>query len=380
MKRSYVFRLYPTKAQVLALNGQLAGACALYNAALQERRDAYRRSGLTLSYYDQAAHLRSMRAEGLIEVANFSACQAVLMRLQRAMQAFFRRVKAGEKPGYPRFRAQSRYDSLTFPSYKDGVALVSSNKIRIQGAGKVRIKQHREVLGTIKTVTIKRRAGKWYAVLSCDLPNAQPLAATATDVGIDVGITDFATLSDGTPPLANGRFLKRGLTALRVAQRSVARKKKGGHSRRKAVRILQAAHARIANQRADAHHKAANALVAGYGAIYVENLNIKGLARGMLAKHVLDCGWGSFLAKLAYKAESAGRRFLKVDPRGTSQVCSRCGQQVLKPLSERMHRCSCGFIAGRDVNAARNILGLGRSLAALTWGDAPSVAAEAAAL
>ena len=315
MKRAHVIRLYPIKAQVVALDGQLAGACDLYNAALQERRDAYRRSGVSINYYDQAAHLKQMRVENLIGVANFSACQGVLRKLQRAMEAFFRRVKLGEKPGYPRFRAKARYDSLTFPSYKDGVALVAGNKIRIQGVGKVRIKQHHKVQGSIKTVTIKRRAGKWYAILMCELPDAEPLPASERDVGIDVGITDFATLSDGTPTLVNGRYFKRGQPALRIAQRSVSRKKKGSNSRRKAVRILQAAHARIANQRADMHHKAANALVAKYGIIGVEDLNIKGLARGMLAEHVLDCGWGSFLQKLAYKAESAGRTLVKVDPR-----------------------------------------------------------------
>jgi putative transposase len=380
MMRAYVFRLYPTKAQIFALNGQLAGACDLYNAALQERRDAYRRAGVSLNYYHQAAFLKDMRAEGLIDVANFSACQAVLMRLQRAMQAFFRRVKAGEKPGYPRFRAKARYDSLTFPSYRDGIALTTSNKIRIQGVGKVRIKQHREILGEIKTVTVKRRAAKWYAVLTCDIPAAAVLPATGLAVGVDVGITDFATLSDDSPPLANGRFAKRGQAGLRIAQRRVARRKKGSNARKKAVRILQVAHARIGNQRADMHHKAANGLVAKYDVICVEDLNIKGLAGGMLAKHVLDCGWGSFLSKLAYKAESAGRTLVKVNPRGTSQRCSRCGRQVFKKLSERWHDCSCGLSVGRDVNAARNILGLGRSLAALTWGNSPSVAAEATAL
>lgn len=380
MRRSFVFRLYPSRQQSIDLTRQLGAACDLYNACLQERRDAYKKAGISLNYYDQAAHLKEMRAEGLIDLANFSSCQAVLQKLQRSMQAFFRRVKAGATPGFPRFKAKARYSSFLFPSYKDGVSLCEGKRLRVQGVGKIKIKQHREITGDIKTVAIKRQAGKWYAVLSCVLPEPKPLRKNRREVGIDVGIIDFATLSDGSPALANGRFLKRGQPALRIAQRSVARKKKGGHSRRKAVRILQAAHARIANQRADMHHKAANALVKKYGAIYVEDLNIKGLAGGMLAKHVLDCGWGSFLDKIAYKAESAGRKFVKVNPRGTSQKCSQCGVAVKKDLSERWHACPCGLSVGRDVNAARNVLGLGRSLAALTWGTSPSVAAEAPAL
>jgi putative transposase len=378
LRKNFKYRLYPTEAQIAALNHQLAEACRLYNAAIQERRDAYRVAGESINYYDQANQLKEIRAEGDLELANFSCCQDVLRRVDKTFNAFFRRVEAGEKPGYPRFKPVSRYDSITFPSYGDGCKLLDNGRLRLQGVGAVKIKLHRPIEGEIKTVTIKREAGKYYAVFSVECA-AKPLPASVKAVGVDVGLSAFATLSDGTE-IENPRYFKNAQAKLRRAQRKVARRKRGSNSRKKAVRELQRAHAHVRNQREDFAHKVSRTLVMLFGLIVIEQLNIKGMATGMLAKSVHDAGWSSFIAKLAYKAEEAGRVLLKVDPRGTSQRCI-CGAPNPKTLSQRWHQCDdCGLSVARDHASALEILRLGLSLLGETWPVAASVPNEAALL
>jgi putative transposase len=288
LRKNFKYRLYPTSAQTAALDGQLAEACRLYNAAVQERRDAYRISHKSVNYYDQANQLKEIRAEGDLELANFSCSQDVLRRVDKAFNAFFDRVRNGQTPGYPRFRPVSRYDSITFPSYGDGCKLLDNGKLRLQGVGAVKVKLHRPIDGEIKTVTIKREAGRWYAIFSveCEL---KPLPPSTEKAGLDVGLTAFATLSDGTE-IENPRYYKEAQASLRRAQRKVARRKRGGNNRKKAVRELQRAHAHVSNQRADFAHKAARTLVVIFGLIVIEKLNVKGLAGGMLAKSVNDAG------------------------------------------------------------------------------------------
>ncbi len=363
MRKTYKYRLYPTNAQADALDTQLAEACRLYNAALQERRDAYQQAGLSLNYYDQANQLKEIRSAGHLGLANFSAAQDVLRRVEKTFKAFFRRVTAGLKAGYPRFKSRTRFDSYTFPSYGDGCRLTGA-RLYLQGIGHVKVKLHRPVEGTITTVTVKREAGKWYACFSVKYAPV-PLPEIQERTGLDVGLLSFATLSDGST-IDNPRCYKKAQAKLRRAQRHVARCKRGGRNRRKAVILLQKAHAHIRNQRADFHHKTARTLVNTYGVIAVEDLNIKGLASGMLAKPVNDAGWSTFITKLAYKAAEAGRKLIHVDPRGTSQTCV-CGAPVPKTLSQRWHRCpECGLSAARDHVSAQLILGLGLSLLGLT--------------
>jgi putative transposase len=240
--------------------------------------------------------------------------------------------------------------------------------VRIQGVGEIKVKLHRPVQGKIKTVSIRREAGRWFAVFSVECDKA-PLPPSSATVGIDVGLTAFATLSDGDgTEIDNPRLYRDAQRKLRVAQRRVARRKsKRSNRRRKAVAVLQRQHAHIQNQRSNFQHKVSRVLVDNYGVIVVEKLNIKGLASGMLAKSVNDAGWGYFLSKLAYKAESAGREFIKVDPRNTSQTCI-CGQRVAKTLSERWHSCpGCGLSQSRDHVSAQVILRLGLSLRSSTW-------------
>ena len=303
MRKNFKYRLYPTEAQSDALDHQLAEACRLYNAAVQERRDAYRMAGESINYYDQADQLKDIRADGDLELANFSCSQDVLRRVDKTFKAFFRRVETGEKPGYPRFRPVSRYDSITFPSYGDGCKLLDNGKLRLQGVGAVKVKLHRPIEGEIKTVTIKREAGKWYAVFSVEC-EAKPLPASTEATGVDVGLSAFATLADGTA-IENPRYFKNAQAKLRRAQRKVARRKRGSNNRKKAVRELQRAHAHVRNQREDFAHKVSRTLVVLFGLIVIEQLNIRGMAAGMLAKSVNDAGWSSFIAKLTYKHASA---------------------------------------------------------------------------
>ena len=377
MRRTFKYRLYPTRQQSESLDYQLNEARSLYNAALQERRDAWRMCGVSRNYYDQANQLKEIREAGNLRLANYSACQDVLRRVDKVYKAFFRRVKDGQKAGCPRFKSRDRYDSFTFPAWRDGCHLIDAKRLRVQGVGIIKIKMHRSLAGEIKTLTLKREAGKWYACFSqaIDAPVCIPQPGV---VGIDVGLTSFAALSTGEL-VANPRNLKAGLGKLRRCQRKVARRRKGGQGRRKAVRFVQKAHAHVRNQRSDFQHKLSRRLVSSYGLIAVEDLNIKGLSKGMLARSVNDASWGTFLTKLAYKAEEAGGELVKVNPYRTSQVCSQCGclPDVPKTLADRVHSCSCGLVVDRDVNAARNILRLGLSLWDKTLGIAPCVSQEA---
>jgi putative transposase len=359
IRKTFKFRLFVTKAQDKLLTAQLSEACRLYNACLQERRDAWRINRESVNYYTQANQLKEIRAAGDLTLANYCACQDVLRRVEKTFKAFFARVKRKTKAGFPRFKSHTRFDSITFPSYGNGCKLINS-KLRLQGVGLIKVKLHRAVEGTIKTVTVKREAGRWFACFSVEC-KAVPLPANSESVGVDVGLSNFATLSDGTE-IPNPRYYRKAQARLRRAQRKVARRKKGSHRRRKAVQLLQRAHAHVRNQRSDFHHKISRWLVNEYGLIAVEGLNVKGLASGMLAKSVNDAGWSSFINKLTYKAEDAGRVLIKVDPRGTSQTCT-CGNHTPKTLSQRWHECSmCGLSQSRDHVSAQLILGRGLRL------------------
>lgn len=376
MRKTFKYRLYPTKKQADWLTGQLAEACRLYNAALQERRDAWRMAGESIGFYDQDIQLKEIRASGDVGIDNFQVASNVLRRVDVAFQSFFRRAKGRKgKAGFPRFKSASRYDSITFPSHGNGCKLLDNGKLRLQGGGQIKLKLHRPIEGKIKTINVKREAGKWFASFSVEC-EAKPLPESSEAIGIDLGLLSFATLSDGQE-VENPRYFKNAQAKLRRAQRKVARRKKGSHRRKKAVQVSQKLHAHVRNQRADFHHKISRTLVNCFGVIAVEDLNVKGLAAGMLAKSVNDAGWTGFIEKVAYKAESAGRKLIKVNPRGTSQTCL-CGADVPKTLSQRWHECnSCGLSAKRDLVSAQLILRLGLSLCALTYPAAERVAQEA---
>jgi len=379
VERSYRYRIYPTRLQAEALSAQLGFCCDLYNAALEQRRDVWRWRRRSVRYEEQSSQLTEVRRAGMAPAGmNAWTQQQALVRLDRAFQAFFRRCKADEKPGYPRFRSESRYDSLawSFSGNAAGVALVG-DRLRLQGVGHVKVKWHRALpdQARLRTATVVRHGQRWEACFSLEVPVPEIAPNGLAEVGLDIGITTFAALSTGEI-IAGPRSYRAATRRLRVAQRRVARRKRGSRRQRKARAIVRREHERIANVRRDHAHKVARDLVSRFETIYVEDLSIRGLARGMLAKDINDQGWGAFLLQLDSKAECAGCRVVRVNPRNTSQGCSDCGALVPKGLSVRVHRCpECGLVLDRDVNAACNLLRLGRSLQAITVEDGPRAVA-----
>jgi len=328
----------------------------LYNECLAQRKTAYDTSKKSLKYTEQSAWYKNERITNQwYAKLNFSSAQATMRRLDKSFQNFFRRLKTGEKPGYPRFKARGRFESIEFPKHGDGIRL-NNNRLRVQHIGNLKVKLHRPVQGTIKTISLKYEGDKWYCIVSCDLGDIQVPKNNKPAIGIDLGLEHFLTTSDEEHE-PNPRFLKHELPELHRASRAVSRKKKGGKNRRKAVKKLRKTHARVRNLRRDFHHKTALKLVNRYGFIAVESLTVRGMVKNRrLSRSISDAGWTGFKNILKHKAEKAGVEIVEVDPSWTSQICSGCGQLVQKELSERWHECSCGCSLQRDVNAARNIL------------------------
>ena len=347
-------------------------------------KSAKKRGGcepLSVNYYQQKADLPAIK-ELRPEYKDIHAhvLQDVIKRLDKAFAAFFRRVKAGEKPGYPRFQGRNRYHSLTYPEYGNGVTL-DGGILSLSKIGRVALRLHRPMIGTPKTVTISREVDGWYACLSCaDVPT-QPLPLTGQETGIDVGLKSFLALADGTM-IENPRHYRKAEKALKRAQRRVSRREKGSKRRQKAVKLLARKHQKIVRQRRDFHHKTALSLVQQYDTIYFEAIQAKNLSarpkpkpdgnggylpngasqKAGLNKSINDAGWYQFLTILTFKAAYAGKRVAAVPPAYTSQDCSGCGERVPKSLSVRTHVCpACGLVLDRDTNAALNILWAGQA-------------------
>ena len=387
-KHAYPFRLYPTRKQQERLQWTLARCRELYNAALQERRDAYRMVGKHINYYDQANQLPEIKQEREeYQDIHSQVLQDVLRKVDKAFKAFFARCKRGDTPGFPRYKGRNQFDSFTYP--QTGFSLTHDNRLMLSKIGSVNVKMHREIKGTINICTIKREGNAWFVVFACEVePESQENNAEV--VGVDLGLLHFATLSDGST-IENPRYLRTSEKKLTCLQQSLARKKRGSHRRKKAVQQVAKAHRKVRNQRADFLHKHSRKLVNSYGTIVFEDLQPANLrlrpkpspdesgmylpngaaAKGGLNKSIVDAGWAMFQQFCTYKAEEAGRKVLFVNPRYTSQVCSGCGQVRKKELSERWHSCECGTELDRDHNAALNILRLGRSQRGETCVEAP---------
>lgn len=416
MRKTFKYRIYPTKETERKLFWTLTRCRELYNAALTERRDAYNfhvkqhpnyydgptckqlTSELTVGYYEQQNALPEIKAELREEYQDIAAhvLQDVLQRLDKAFQNFFRRCKNGENPGYPRFQGRNRYDSFTYPDGAGWKFTVTEQGKKLAGTlhltkiGKAKVKLHRPVEGKIKTMTIKREVDEWYVTFSCEVDAPEKLHVSYEDVGIDLGVTHLATLSDGEM-IEHPRYYRRAQKTLEKRQQALARKKPGSNRRDKARKLAAKAHRKIARQRRDFHHKAAKKLVERYQVIVFEDIQVVNLtrkpkpkqdengkylpngaaAKGGLNKSMLDAGWGTFVSICTVKAAWAGRTIIKVDPKFTSQVCSQCGQVKKKDLSERWHSCDCGCELDRDVNAAINILERGRRQRGATRVEAP---------
>lgn len=335
--RNYRFRIYPNREQEQKLLAWLETCRWIYNTALAQRKEAWEKEKRSVSRIEQQVWLKqAKKTDERIREVHSQAAQEVLFRVDRAFAAFFRRVKNGETPGYPRFKGRGRYKSLTYTQFGKGKgASFQDGKLKLSKIGLVKIKLHREIPGIIKTVIIKRdAAGKWWAVFAVEIELSRQQTHTGPAVGLDVGLEKFAALSDGSI-IENPRHLRKTEERLKRAQRELSRKEKGSRNRERVRRKLAKLHAKVRNQRMDFLHKQSRKLVNTYSLIAVEELNIKGMVKNHhLAKSISDAGWGEFISMLEYKAGEAGTKLVKVNPSGTSQKCSRCGMTVPKELSE----------------------------------------------
>jgi putative transposase len=337
MRKTYKYKLNPTPEQEQALERVLWRCRMLYNAALEERKTAWERCHVSITYYQQKAELPDLKA-ACPEYADVNAqvLQDVVLRVERAFQAFFRRLKASEEPGYPRFQGHNRYNSFTYPQYGGGAAL-DGGVLSLSKIGRIRIRLHRPLDGTPKMVTISREADGWYACLSCAEVPVQPLPLTGQQTGIDVGLKVFLITAEGAV-VENPRHYRKAEKALTKAQRRVSRRTKGSKRRRKAVALLRRKQQQVQRQRRHFHHKTALDLLRAYDTIYLEDLRVANMVRNRyLAKSISDAGWAQFRTILECKAEYAGKRVVAVPPAYTSQECSGCGKRVKKALSLRTH-------------------------------------------
>ncbi len=359
---TYKYRLLPTQGQRRTLNQTLEQCRWVYNQSLALRKTAWEQERRSISYYESKRLLpiwKNQRPE--LTSVHSQVLQNVTQRVEWAFQAFFRRVKAGENPGYPRFKGPGGYDSFTYPQYGYRVEIEKA-RLQLSKIGNVRANFHRPIEGTIKTVTLQRdRIGNWYACLACEV-EVQPRLPNENKVGIDLGLKTFATLSDGST-IERQRWIKRDEKDIARLQRKKERFPKGSPQRRQILHTLHHAYQRAAHRRTNFAHQTSRQLVNTYQVMFFEDLDIQELqGRGnkVVNRGIADVAWGQFVQFTTYKAERAGRVVLRVNPRGTTQECSGCGQAVPKDLSVRVHNCPyCGLKLDRDLNAARNILARG---------------------
>jgi putative transposase len=371
MRKTFKYRLYPNKQQQHLLEQQLEECRWLYNELLAARRDAWEQRQESLRLYDQQATLPLLKAaRPALAGVQSQVLQNVAVRIDLAFQAFFRRVRTGEKPGYPRFRGTGRYASITYPQVPVGCKLDAeahgeAQCVRLYGVGQVKIILHRPLERTPKTATISRSStGKWYMCFSCECVEPSPLPEAGQQVGIDVGLKTFATLSTSAE-IANPRFFRQEEKALARVQRRLSKEEKGTPERAKRRKVVARVHERIAWRRGDFAHQHSRRIVNTFDLIAVEDLSVNRMTHNhCLAKSIQDAAWSQFADLLAYKAAWAGRRYVAVNPAYTSQDCSQCGHRQplsLADLAHRTYTCPCcGIVLNRDYNASLNILRLGQ--------------------
>jgi putative transposase len=387
LRRAYVYRLEPTKAQAHDLDRTLGICRWLYNLAVEQRyahlaqcriddRGRWRR----LTWYDQKRELKDLRPagawRGLLDVPSI-VLQDVLLRVDRAFERWSWPDASGRRFGRPRFQSARTYDSWTYALLGNGVSLrgqvtdLHGQKLRLFHIGDVRVRWHRPLAGVVKTITIQRKADGWYVIFSCAEIPTSPLPPTGRSAALDVRVASFATLDDGTE-IGNPRFYTKARRKLRLAQRRLARRQKGSKNREKARQLLEKAHLKVTRQRSHFHHTTARELVQHYDTIYREDLAIRTLlelrdeelpldVRRARNQGMHDSGWGTFFDILDAKAEETGRQIVAVNPAYTTRACSECGHVPLEPMRQRIYVCPvCGYQAPRAHNAARNVLKAGQ--------------------
>jgi len=411
MLKTFKYRLYPTKEQQRLLNRHLEECRWLWNTLLAERKQAWEERRETVDYYTQKAELPGLKAweRPTLQEVHSQVLQDVVLRLKKAFDAFFRRLKAGEAPGYPRFRGAGRYDSLTFPQVPVGCALdVREKRLVVSKVGRIKVVLHRPLDGMPKTATVRRSAtGKWFVSIAC-VWEPTPLPPTGREVGLDVGLKVFAMPTDGDP-ITNPRFFRREERALNKAQRKHqiavdthktlraaltqqvteaqpdldaqqvwqvvsqdVQERQAWQERQRRRVVVARVHERTRWRRGNFAHQHSCRLVDQYDVIAVEDLSVRNMVRNhALAKSIHDAAWTQLAALLRYKAEWAGRVCIAVDPRHTSQTCSGCGWRTPDlTLADRVFHClnparpDCRLVLDRDRNAAWNILARGKAFLA----------------
>jgi putative transposase len=399
MRRSYRFRAYPTLAQEGRSVALLRDHCDLYNAALQERREAWKTRRVSVSYGTQSAQLKEIRKADPAGQGrhSFTAQQQTLRRLNTVFMAFFDRCKAAERktggknPGYPRFKPHQRFNQAAFVNGDGARWEAAAGRwayAAFQAVGRVKVRQHRPVRGTVKQLQLKREHRRWYVIMVAET-GPVPLPATGREAGVDVGVARFLTTSDGEI-IDNPQFLSASAEVIADLQRRKESAKPGSGNRKRLKRALAREWRKVRSRRRDFHHKTARALVDSCDVIALEDLNTAAMtrrpapkpdperpgaflpnraaAKAGLNKAILDAGWAQFTSILAGKAESAGRRVILVNPAGTSITCHACGRKCERPQQKTVI-CPVHGAIDADLNGARNIaaragLGSGQAAAA----------------
>jgi len=375
MKKTFKYRIFPSKKQI-TLFDQTLGECRwLYNYLLEQRKNAWEQNKKSISCFDQCNTFRELKKNRpSLRNIHSQVLQNVAIRIELAFQAFFRRIKQSQKSGYPRFRGKFRYDSFTYP--QSGFKLLNDkNSINLSKIGSIKIKLHRPIEGQIKTCTIRKTpTGKWFISLSCQIENPKIESVPQDSMGIDVGLQYFATLSNGEK-IENPRFFKQEEKSLTKVQKKFSKQDKDSPARKKVRKVVARVHERISNKRLNFIHQTARKLVNSFGLIAVEDLSINEMVKDnfrCINKSIGDVAWRMFTNLLVQKVECTTGQVIKVNPAYTSQTCSRCGCRQKLELSNRMYRCShCKFSLDRDHNAAINILRLGLQSLGIQSVEAP---------
>jgi putative transposase len=352
MRKTFKYRLYPTKLQITKMNNILEQTRWVYNETLALRKNAWESDKKSISLYASQKELtRWVFQKPELKTVNAQALQNAQLRVDLAFKAFWRRCKIGENPGFPRFKGKGWYRSITYP--QSGFRLHPDGTVYLSKIDRVKIILYRPIQGTIKTCTVKRTpTNKWYVYFSCEVEKPEPLTKTGKIAGIDLGLLTYVQCSDGFK-IDKPRFFNEEQKALVKSQQKVQ------SSKTKHTEAL--IHERIKNKRENFCHKVSKKLVDKYDFIAHEDLAVKGmLEQKNYSKSIADAAWSTLIQYMTAKAESAGRVIVAVDPRGTSQRCSQCGTVVPKTIEVRVHNCPhCGFKTGRDLNSALEILRLG---------------------
>jgi putative transposase len=360
MLKTFKYRIYPTKRQETLLN-QTIGECRwLYNHLLELKSKTWKENSKNLSFYDLCNYIVRIKLErNSLMLVHSQVLQDVAMRIDFAFKALFRRVKAGQKPGYPRFKGKDRYDSFAFP--QSGCS-IKNEKLKVSKVGDIKLILTKELKGKTKIINIKRTStNKWYVSFIQEV-GLEYQTNTNKSVGIDVGLKTFATLSDGVE-IPNPRFFKQEEDNLAKAQRKLSKAKKGSKNKIKRCKVVARIYERVTNKRSDFSHQISRQIINSYDIICIEDLNINRMQENnfkCVNRSISDVAWKQFFERLSYKAAEAGKKVIKVNPAYTSQDCHRCGNRQKLSLSQREYICPCcGLSMDRDLNASLNILRLG---------------------